>query len=178
MNHNISPIYLEDFKDAEETFEDGTLYTTRFTTDTYYTNLQTRDSCEYTCLYGSPYKIKNLEGGSLIYMIEMNNNIDQIEGIGYLHNDQLTNPPEIYNTTYNHCNAYIYGGEYHITREEFNRLFPEILIILETKLFKGRGNQKRGKGFTKLSSNTYSENNFTEEILLSAIKETFINKYF
>jgi hypothetical protein len=49
---------------------------------------------------------------------------------------------------------------------------------LETKLFKGRGNQKRGKGFTKLSSNTYSENNFTEEILLSAIKETFINKYF
>jgi hypothetical protein len=176
---NTDYIYIEDFKDAEETFENGTILSDRYNNVTYNKNIESRMRYEYDCLYCSPKQIKNIEIGSPIYMIEMNNNDNKIEGIGYLYNSHLINPPKIYSDEkYEEWNNYIYVGEYHITREEFNRLFPEILIILETKLFKGRGNQKRGKGFTKLSSNTYSENNFTEEILLSAIKETFVNKYF
>lgn len=177
MTQTNGVIYLEDFKDEKETFEDGVLYTTRFTNDTYDANIQTRKSYEYECLYGSPNKI-NENIRFPIYMIEMNNSTDKIEGIGYINNNKVIDNRHIYNGAYEDCNSYVYGGEYHITRDDFNKLFPEILIPLEKKLFKGRGNSKRGKGFTKLSNNVYFENIFTEEILLSAIQTVFIHKYF
>lgn len=174
------PIYIEEFKDAEETFATGTILTDRYNSVTYNQNIECRIRCECECLYGSPKpKIKNVEIGSPIYIIEMNNTDDKIEGIGYIYNEHVMNPPEIYlDVKYSEWNQYVYQGEYHITREEFNNLFPKILVKLENKLFKGKSNQKRGKGFIQLSSNTYSDNTFTEEILLSAIKQTFIKKYF
>jgi hypothetical protein len=170
-------ICLEDFKDAEETFTDCEIFTTRFNTDTYNENIEAREFCDFDCAYGSPNKIKNIKIGDPLYMIEMNNETNRIEGIGHIHNKSLKYPPKIYRPSYDDCNTYVYTGDHHITREDIYRLFPDIIDKLENKLFKGKGNQKRGKGFSRLSAKIYSET-FTESDLASAIKQTFIHKYF
>lgn len=173
----VNSICFEDFKDATETFKDSELFTTRFNNDTYNENIEARDICDFDCAYGSPNKIKNIQIGFPLYIIEMNNETNKIEGIGYIHNKSLRHPPKIYRPSYDDCNTYVYTGDYHITREDIDRLFPEVLYALENKLFKGKGNQKRGKGFTRVSEKMYSEE-FTKAGLIFAIKQTFIHKYF
>jgi hypothetical protein len=173
-------VCFDDFKDANETFLDSAaLCSTRFNTATYQQNAMARVSCEDSCLYGSPTQYKKLAHGTPMYVIEMNLDTGKIEGIGYIYNKVLQNPPAIYQQEmFNGCNAYIYGGDYHVTREELNQEFPEFVNSLEYKLFRGKGHQKRGIGFTRLSANTYSENVFTEATLAAAIKQVFVTKYF
>lgn len=180
MTDKLVSISFEDFKDANETFLDGApLYTIRFNSATYQQNMLARISCEEQCLYGTTNKIKTLALDSPMYVIEMNIDTNMIEGIGYIYNNPLTNFPEIYSQgRLNGCIEFVYGGEHHITREDICSEFPELVVALENKLFKGKGNQKRGIGFTRLPAKTYTETSFTEATLTAAIKQVFANKYF
>ncbi len=179
MTDKLVSISFEDFKDANETFLKGPILTDRYNNITYAENLQARELSHFECLYGSPRQIKKLERDTPIYVIEMNVDTNMIEGIGYIRYNLLQNPPEIYrDVRFVEWNKFVYCGDYHITREEFNQEFPEFVESLEYKLFRGKGNQKRGKGFTRLSANTYSENVFTETTLAEAIKQVFVTKYF
>lgn len=179
MTTDLVSISFEDFKNAEETFLDGPILTYRYKTTSHMENLQARETSHFTCLYGTPKRTKKLATGTPIYVLELNVDTNRIEGIGYTQYNLLTDPPEIYrDARYVDWNRFVYGGEFHITREEFSSGFPELVEHLECKIFKGKGNQKRGIGFTRLSARTYNDAPFTEFTLVELIKRTFVNKYF
>ena len=65
-----------------------TITTTRFNTDTFHQNRQyVQKTGIKGCIYGTPMKIKDIiPMESSVYVIEMNNDINKIEGIGLINN--------------------------------------------------------------------------------------------
>lgn len=129
-----------------------TIATTRFNNNTYkqYENYKLIHNC-VGCIYGTPIKIKNkvpLE--STIYVIEMNNEINKIEGIGIIRNCIRHDK---------HCriyqdmdyNRYIYTGIKHLTVANITDSYNHrVISVLEQLLFKGSRHCKRAQGITEL----------------------------
>ena len=67
-----------------------TIATTRFNDETYLEHINYKKRIEHTgALYGSPMKIKEqIPLDSCIYVIEMNNSKNKIEGIGMIVNTE------------------------------------------------------------------------------------------
>ena len=67
-----------------------TIATTRFNTETYYQNIIYKQKSEQRgCIYGMPLKIKDkIPLHSFVYVIEMNNDTNKIEGIGLIVNNR------------------------------------------------------------------------------------------
>jgi|UniRef100_A0A6C0C5F9 hypothetical protein len=132
--------------DTSERFYIGT---TRFTNNTYKENSDWRERFKWNgCIYGCnkkmPLTIPHL---ALVFVIEMNNDTNQIMGIGLVRN--------YINSKYNMCiytsdtnyNRYIYNSSYRKDRVEINK---KLLAALEIILFKGKGHYKRGQGITTI----------------------------
>ena len=100
------------------------------------------------CIYGAPLRMsEKIPLNSLVFVIEMNNSINKIEGVGLIRNMIQTDK---YHKVYhiNNYNRYIYKGEYHIMREQLNQYSPQLVKILDHILFKEKTHLKRGSGFT------------------------------
>ena len=86
-----------------------TLVTSRFTNDTLETNKNYKQKKNITgCIYGSPQEMSpKIMYDSLVFVIEMNNDTDKIEGIGLVRNRPDLNK---YYRIYEHgdYNRYIY----------------------------------------------------------------------
>jgi len=84
---------------------------------------------------------------------EMNNDTNQIEGIGIVKNFPLKCEDfgvKIYNNDY--YNSYIYHGKFHISRKEiFKKNGCKLLMYLENMVFKGSGHLKRGWNYSCFS---------------------------
>ena len=65
-----------------------TLVTSRFTNDTLETNRNYKQKKNIAgCIYGSPQEMSpKIMYDSLVFVIEMNNDTDKIEGIGLIRN--------------------------------------------------------------------------------------------
>ena len=121
--------------------------TTRFTNYTYKENLEWRERFKWTgCVYGCnkkmPLTVPHL---AVVYVIEMNNDTNEIMGIGLIRN--YINPKYkmcIYKSDTNY-NRYVYNSAYRKDRSEINK---KLLKALELILFKGYGHYKRGQGIT------------------------------
>jgi hypothetical protein len=129
-----------------------TLSTTRFTNSTWESNVKYRSKNNISgCIYGSPLEMSpKILYDSLVFIVEMNNETDNIEGIGLIRNrPYLDKYYNIYKD--GNYNRFIYKSNYHIDREKLIRYNEDIVKLLEYILFKEKTHLKRGSGFTTIT---------------------------
>jgi hypothetical protein len=122
--------------------------TTRFSAETFQQNAQFRAKYPTVkCIYGSSREMtKCIPPGSLVFVIEMNNTLNCVEGIGLIRNQtRLDKYIRIYES--GNFNRYVYRGNYRMSREDID---ANLLEALDEVLFKGRGHLKRGSGFLQI----------------------------
>ena len=130
-----------------------TIATTRFNDETYSQNIIYKKRIKHNgALYGSPVRIKEkIPLDICIYVIEMNNSKNKIEGIGMIKNENVLDKNyRVYEER--DYNRYVYKGSRHISREEItNDYFNKVIKVLEVCCFKGSKHCKRGHGITQIS---------------------------
>jgi hypothetical protein len=87
---------------------------------------------------------------SLVFIVEMNNETNNIEGIGLVRNrPYLDKYYNIYKD--GNYNRFVYKSNYHIDREKLIRYDEDFVKLLEYILFKEKTHLKRGCGFTTIT---------------------------
>jgi len=119
-------------------------------------NQQTWDeNCSYRieknmngCIYGSPCQLSSkIQPKTLVFIQEMNNATNKIEGIGLIYNSiKCDKYYRVYDT--GNYNRYIYGSDFRISRNVLMQYNPELVKALEHILFKEKTHMKRGSGIT------------------------------
>ena len=148
----------------------ATIVTTRFNEITWEENKEYRERNKYVCIYPVPKKVcEDLDGNAVLFVIEMNNTTNKIEGIGLIRNKIENVRHNVYRD--NNFNCFCYIGKYRIQRECMDSIFLE---NIETLLFKGKSHYKRGIGLTVLTDKMKRK---TEMDLYKEIKQMFMEKY-
>lgn len=122
------------------------LLTSRFNTETRQQNeLYRNEKWQNGCFYCTPEKIsQNIPIDSKIIVLEMDNDKNQIFGVGMLTNKPFFNKYSVY--TDENYNRYNYIGKYRIKREDLNPKEEAIFKALDILCFKGNEHMKRGHG--------------------------------
>ena len=156
------------------------IVSTRFTNKTWEENVTYRNKhCYQGCIYGSPQDMSpKIYVDAIVFVVEMNNSTNKIEGIGLVRNRALFDKNyKIYQDS--NYNRYTYNSNYRLDREMIIRQNLIIVSILEKILFKGKTHLKRGSGFTtipeKLLNEASKQNNNLN--IIKEIKNIFINVY-
>lgn len=147
------------------------LCATRFNNNTFmeFTNqtlseTQNQNENKEKLIYNTPVKIsETIFQDETIYVLEMNNSTNIIEGIGIIKNKCITSRRyKIYSDQ--NYNRYSYNCLYRIKRQDLIEEEEKIFKILDILLFKGSRHFKRGHGIQKLPIwiITNREFNFTE----------------
>ena len=125
------------------------ILTSRFNNETWLDNVSYRTKNKHGgCIYGTPLQISaKIPLNSFVFIVEMNNSTNKIEGIGLVKNMvQFDKYYSIYQI--GNYNRYIYKGDYRIDRTTIESLNPRILSIFDHILFKEKTHLKRGSGLT------------------------------
>ena len=119
---------------------------TRFNNETYMENKKFRENNNIVCIYSSPVKIsENILPNEKLIVLEMNNSINNIEGIGLIKNKlYLKEKYKIYGDR--NYNRYTYKSKYRIDKNEFTSYEVIIIKKLEELIFKSAFHCKRGHG--------------------------------
>lgn len=150
---------------------------TRFNNETYDENLRYRTKNNEKVIYGSTLKIREIYPlGMLLFIAEMNNEKNKVEGIGLIKNTLVHDRRhKIYeNSEYN---RYIYKGNYWLSREDINKFNPEILEILDTILFKGKSHLKCRIGITVITEKLFVHWDYELRNLKNMVKDLFIHYF-
>ena len=125
-----------------------TVVTGRFNTETLNSNYEYRKKYGFKCIYCCPLELSSkISYDTPVFVIEMNNSTNKIEGVGLIKNRIQTNRNyRVHND--GNTNRYIYIGKYFIDRETLESYNPQLVYILEIILFKGKTHSKRGSGLT------------------------------
>lgn len=134
------------------------LATTRFNQDTLQQNMNWREKNNWEgCIYGTPMKIsEKIPYGSTVFILEMNNDINKVVGIGVIKNnisktkDNLHTEKSFKIYKWGNYNRFIYKSKYRIDRNDLTRDEEKIVNILDVLLFKGSRHLKRGQGITSV----------------------------
>lgn len=150
---------------------------TRFNNKTYSENISYRQKCGEPVIYGSTLKIRDCYPiGCLIFIVEMNNDKNKIEGIGLIKNLLVCDKRhKIYDN--NEYNRYIYKGKYWISRDDINNFSSNIIEILDSVLFKGKSHLKCRIGVTIITERLFVHWNCNLAPLKNKIKELFITTF-
>ena len=134
-----------DFENFKKNLKQNIL-TTRFTDDTFMENRRYLEGKEgLKCIYCSPSEIsKNIRSEKILFILEMNNSINKIMGVGMIKNHPICNKYKVYEK--GNYNRYAYLGSARIDREELMKEEEEIINIFEVLCFKGSRHMKRGHG--------------------------------
>jgi hypothetical protein len=138
------------------------LMVTRFNRDTWHENQRWRETNNHDgCIYNVPVHIKDGVPYLIkIFVVEMNNDANQIVGIGRIVNKvHMDKNYNVYSD--NNYNRYTYQGKLRITRDQIP---SEILETLEKRLFKGKHHLKRSQGITQVPNDV--SNKYLPEILV------------
>jgi len=131
---------------------------TRFNNETWKENVKWREKNNYTgCIYNSPVRIAaHIPLLKTIYVIEMNNDTNEILGFGKIINSVYRDKSyKIY--TDNNYNRYTYKGDQRIDMQNIKGFDQK--EKLQERLFKHKSHLKRGQGLTQSPVNlihTYS----------------------
>lgn len=128
------------------------LLTTRFNNKTWDENRKFCEKTKYQCAYCTPCPIStSIPTESVIFILEMNNDLNRIIGIG-----MLRNIPRKGNIVYGdgNYNRFSYVGKNRIDRSQMEKEEDELLCSLDEKCFKGKGHLKRGQGLTSFPITT------------------------
>ncbi len=150
---------------------------TRFNNKTYDENIYYRNKHDEIVMYGSTLKIRDsYPVGSLIFIAEMNNDKNRIEGIGLIKNMLVHDKKHrIYEN--NEYNRYIYRGKYWLSREQINDFDPEILEIFDTILFRGKSHLKCRIGITVITDKLFVHWIYDLLTLKNKVKQLFIHYF-
>ena len=121
---------------------------TRFNNNTWKENQQWRERNEFDgCIYNAPVYIKNnIPLMVPIYVIEMNNDINKIMGIGRILNKVYTDKKyKLYEE--GNYNRFTYRGKKRIDKDNIPTTELE---KIETRLFTTKSHLKRGQGITQV----------------------------
>ena len=130
------------------------IVTSVFTEPTFQTNRQFIEKIKTSpnpqmqsieCIYCSSVKMSvKIPLDSVVYVLEMNNTQNKIEGIGLVRNHPHINRFRIYeNMNYNRFN---FVGKNRIDRKEMTVEEEEIMAKLDVMCFRGKNHLKRQKG--------------------------------
>ena len=129
-----------------------TIVSTRFNNETFQENVNYKERKKmaiHTCIYCSPQPMSpKILVESYVFVVEMNNTMNRIEGIGLIKNVPVTDIYNVYDAR--NLNRYIFKGDHRITRIELAEKNEKIIEILDYILFKEKTHLKRGAGFTKI----------------------------
>jgi hypothetical protein len=147
---------------------------TRFNNFTFQENINFRKKNNINVIYGATLKIREKYGpGTLIFVAEMNNETNKIEGIGLIKNLLVHDTKyKIYEN--NEYNRYIYKGKYWLSRSQINNFDYEILEIFDNILFKGKSHLKFRTGITIITENLFVHWIYEYSNLKNKIKELFL----
>ena len=126
-----------------------TIASSRFNQQTWDENCSYRREKNISgCIYGSPCQLSSkIQPKTLVFIMEMNNTTNKIEGIGLIYNIiKCDRYYRVYDT--GNYNRYIYGSEFRISRNVLMQYNDELVKALEHILFKGKTHMKRGSGIT------------------------------
>lgn len=129
------------------------ILTTRFNNDTFFENIRWRQNHNFKgCIYSlrtkvSPYLTYNKP----FFVLEMNNSINKIMGIGIISLIRLQEREIIYSDP--SYNLYTYKGNHYISiyeNDDYNLENKDLFIeLFEKPLFYGKGHMKRGQSMTQ-----------------------------
>jgi|TARA_B110000967_G_scaffold208926_1_gene262868 hypothetical protein len=127
------------------------ILTTRFTNETFYENKRWKENHDYKgCIYTLKTKIcEKLNYNKPYYVLEMNNSINKVMGIGIIYIIQHPKREKMYNDIY--YNRYTYKGSKYIRIYEDDYIIKEkekFIELFEKPLFYGKGHMKRGQSMT------------------------------
>ena len=153
--------------------------TTRFNNATWKENVYFREKFKFNgCIYGSPCPLsRKIDMDEFLFVIEMNNSTNKIEGIGLIKNK---NRHDKYYRVYDagNFNRYTFVGKCRVDRSVLD---PNLVNILELLLFKGKTHSKRGDSITlfpeKLLRQVFEEIDIKKEIK-SVFDETYKNNIY
>ena len=153
------------------------LGTTRFNNATYQENMDYRTKNNESVIYGTTIRTyKKYSYGALIFVIEMNNELNRIEGISLIRNILLTEKRHrIYSN--GDYNRFIYHGDYWINRQQITDLDNELVEIFDLILFKGKSHLKRQSGISVITEKLFTNWRYELCDLKERVKQLFITIY-
>jgi hypothetical protein len=155
------------------------IVTTRFNEHTWKENYEYRMRNNIKgCLYGSPQELSSkINYGSIVFVLEMNNTTNLIEGIGLIRNTPCSDKYYSIYSDYNY-NRYVYKSSYRIDRSNIianNKIqLINILRVLEYIVFYEKTHLKRGYGFTIINQTLIAKkhHNHIKKIDINTIIKT------
>ena len=113
---------------------------------------------------------------AIVYMLEMNNTLNRIEGIGLIRNTLVYDKKHVIysNSDYN---RYLYKGDYWISRATILEKDAEIAEICDTVLFKGKSHLKRVSGISVLTAQLFTNWDYKLCVLKEKIRGLFLANY-
>lgn len=151
------------------------LASTRFNEQTLSERDKYMEGKPFIC-YGTPNKIKSsIALDALLFVVEMNNEKNQIVGIGLIRNNISYERHFIYENQNYH--RYVYTGTYRITRDEMEETDGDLVQIFELILFKGYTHIKRHSGITMIPPKLLNDDRVRGVDLLDRVKKMFKSKY-
>lgn len=122
------------------------IMTSRFNNLTYNENKAYREKNPHIgCAYCTPYPITlDIPQDNILYILEMNNDINKIMGIGMIINKNSKYAKSVY--THGNYNRNIYIGKYRIDRSELTEQEEVIMKAFDILCFKTNNHMKRGQG--------------------------------
>ena len=128
-------------------------------------------------IYGSQLKITSkCPINSILFVIEMNNDTNKINGIGLIRNN-LQIDRNYYLYTNCNWNRHIYRGDYWISRNIIYNNDQILVEKLENCLFKGKGNVKRISGISLLTEKNYKKWELDELRIKNFLRNIFIHQF-
>ena len=155
-----------------------TIVTSRFNNETRDTNYAYRKKHGLACMYCTPLELSpSISYNTPVFVIEMNNFTNKIEGIGLIKNSPETKKYYKVHVDGN-TNRYTYIGKYFIERDTIEDYNPRLVYTLEEILFKGYTHSKRGAGMTKIPKRFLQLDDNKEAIdIKKEIRQVFIRHY-
>lgn len=150
---------------------------TRFNNNTFVENMAYRDKHKFPVIYGTMIKIhRKIDIGSFLFIVEMNNDTNKIEGIGLVKNSlALEKKYKIYeNDDYN---RYIYRGNYWLSRQQISDFDSSIVEIFDKILFKGKTHLKRACGITVLNEKLFISWKLNMAFWKEQVRQMFVHTF-
>ena len=145
--------FIEEFRSQLNKF----IITSRFSTATLLENERYRSRhANIGCIYCSPELIaSNIPLETILFVLEMNNDINKVAGIGLVRNRATSGLHHVYND--GNYNRYVYSGKTRIKREDFTEHEEKVFQVLDKMLFTGTRHMKRGHGLKAFPIKTLYE---------------------
>lgn len=156
------------------------LATTRFNNKTLDENRKFKEKNKIQgVVYGSPMKInEKYPLGCFMFVVEMNNDTNEILGISIIKNFMLFDDDEKYNIYGDgNFNRYIYRGKLFLERNDILKKNPLLVSILENILFKGKSHLKRIAGIAVIREKLLCDKRCLGLNLIAEIKKLY-KEYF